>query len=119
MNKYEMEQFENDRNEIGSNKSLHLSLIGLLIIGELLVIFNQSLASGLHALYQNKSVVDYLHLVSAISMVFLFSAVILLGIYGFKKWLTETHIAMYSLIASVLVLPAIWWTVTVLGLSGG
>lgn len=85
-----IENFDLDMRPAQSNKDLHFCLISLLVIGELLTIFNQPLAHILHDLSQTKTIIDYLYLVSAISMVFLFSAVILIGIFGYKEWLSET-----------------------------
>ena len=114
-----VEGFDRDMRPGQSNKDLHICLIRLLVIGELLTIFNYPLAHILHDLNQTKPIMDYLYLVSAISLVFLFSAVILTGIFGYKEWLSETYTAMYAVIATALVLPAIWWTVILIAILGG
>lgn len=119
MKEHLIEDFDRDMRPTKSNKDLHVCLISLLVIGELLTIFNYPLAQILHELNQTKTIMDYLYLVCAISMVFLFSAVILTGIFGYKEWLSETYTAMYAVIATALLLPAIWWTVILIAFLGG
>lgn len=98
---------------VRNNNVMHIWAGSLIMLGLFFAFFNQSLAYFMQSLNQNFYLVTYLTVFSGVALCLLLTSILLVGWQLVKKRLSETEIEIYILVSSVLIVPAIAWTIFV------